>query len=61
MSSYVFFYSLQTDGEDSDYCYELSSVIIHKGGCYGGHYHVYIRDIDQMGNWEPPVGRIREK
>uniref|UniRef100_A0A3P8UWW9 Ubiquitin specific peptidase 40 n=1 Tax=Cynoglossus semilaevis TaxID=244447 RepID=A0A3P8UWW9_CYNSE len=44
----------QTDGEDSDYCYELSSVIIHKGGCYGGHYHVYIRDIDQMGNWEPP-------
>ncbi|TKS86780.1 Ubiquitin carboxyl-terminal hydrolase 40 [Collichthys lucidus] len=43
----------QTDGEDSDYSYELFSVIIHKGGCYGGHYHVYIRDIDQLGQWEP--------
>lgn len=42
----------QTDGEDSDYSYELFSVIIHKGGCYGGHYHVYIRDIDQLGHWE---------
>lgn len=46
---------LQTDGEESDYSYELFSVIIHKGGCYGGHYHVYIRDIDQLGQWEPPV------
>ncbi|XP_063765610.1 ubiquitin carboxyl-terminal hydrolase 40 [Eleginops maclovinus] len=43
----------ETDGEDSDYSYELFSVIIHKGGCYGGHYHVYIRDIDQLGQWEP--------
>ncbi|XP_076013672.1 ubiquitin carboxyl-terminal hydrolase 40 isoform X2 [Genypterus blacodes] len=43
----------QTDGEDSDHTYELFSVIIHKGGCYGGHYHVYIRDIDQLGQWEP--------
>ena len=46
---------LQTDGDDCDYSYELFSVIIHKGGCYGGHYHVYIRDIDQLGQWEPPV------
>uniref|UniRef100_A0A672Z7Z5 Ubiquitin carboxyl-terminal hydrolase n=1 Tax=Sphaeramia orbicularis TaxID=375764 RepID=A0A672Z7Z5_9TELE len=45
----------QTDGDDSDYSYELFSVIIHKGGCYGGHYHVYIRDIDHLGQWEPPV------
>uniref|UniRef100_A0A4W6EAC8 Ubiquitin carboxyl-terminal hydrolase n=1 Tax=Lates calcarifer TaxID=8187 RepID=A0A4W6EAC8_LATCA len=44
----------QTDGDDSDYSYDLFSVIIHKGGCYGGHYHVYIRDIDQLGQWEPP-------
>uniref|UniRef100_A0A3Q3G3R6 Ubiquitin specific peptidase 40 n=1 Tax=Labrus bergylta TaxID=56723 RepID=A0A3Q3G3R6_9LABR len=43
----------QTDGEDSDFTYELFSVIIHKGGCYGGHYHAYIRDIDQLGKWEP--------
>lgn len=45
----------QTDGADSDFTYELFSVIIHKGGCYGGHYHVYIRDIDELGQWEPPV------
>lgn len=43
----------QTEGDDSDYFYELFSVIIHKGGCYGGHYHVYIKDIDQLGCWEP--------
>uniref|UniRef100_A0A4W5QVE5 Ubiquitin specific peptidase 40 n=1 Tax=Hucho hucho TaxID=62062 RepID=A0A4W5QVE5_9TELE len=44
----------QTEGEDSEYSYELFSVIIHKGGCYGGHYHVYIKDMDQLGLWEPP-------
>ncbi|XP_077587868.1 ubiquitin carboxyl-terminal hydrolase 40 [Stigmatopora nigra] len=44
----------QTRGDDADYSYELFSVIIHKGGCYGGHYHVYIRDIECLGCWEPP-------
>ncbi|XP_028809756.1 ubiquitin carboxyl-terminal hydrolase 40 isoform X2 [Denticeps clupeoides] len=43
----------QTSAPDSDYQYELFSVIIHKGGCYGGHYHVYVKDIDQLGHWEP--------
>lgn len=47
----------QTAGDQCDYGYELFSVIIHKGGCYGGHYHVYIRDIDELGQWEPPVRR----
>ncbi|NWI89493.1 UBP40 hydrolase, partial [Pitta sordida] len=42
----------QTEMDDSEYMYELFSVIIHKGGCYGGHYHVYIRDVDQLGNWQ---------
>ncbi|XP_030247171.1 ubiquitin carboxyl-terminal hydrolase 40 isoform X1 [Sparus aurata] len=51
----------QTDGEESDYSYELFSVIIHKGGCYGGHYHVYIRDIDQLGQWEPPEEEYKLK
>ncbi|XP_062972109.1 ubiquitin carboxyl-terminal hydrolase 40 isoform X2 [Elgaria multicarinata webbii] len=41
----------QTQLDDLEYMYELFSVIIHKGGCYGGHYHVYIRDIDELGNW----------
>ncbi|KAM4542615.1 ubiquitin carboxyl-terminal hydrolase 40 isoform 2-T2 [Odontesthes bonariensis] len=51
----------QTDGEDSDFTYELFSVIIHKGGCYGGHYHVYIKDIDELGHWEPPVEDYKPK
>uniref|UniRef100_A0A8D2KY21 Ubiquitin specific peptidase 40 n=1 Tax=Varanus komodoensis TaxID=61221 RepID=A0A8D2KY21_VARKO len=42
----------QTQLDDLEYMYELFSVIIHKGGCYGGHYHVYIRDIDELGNWK---------
>ncbi|KFO21548.1 Ubiquitin carboxyl-terminal hydrolase 40 [Fukomys damarensis] len=37
---------------DLDYVYDLFSVIIHKGGCYGGHYHVYIKDVDHLGNWQ---------
>ncbi|XP_007576687.1 ubiquitin carboxyl-terminal hydrolase 40 isoform X1 [Poecilia formosa] len=51
----------QTDAEDSDFTYELFSVIIHKGGCYGGHYHVYIRDIDELGKWEPPEEDCKPK
>ncbi|KAF1374703.1 hypothetical protein PFLUV_G00231860 [Perca fluviatilis] len=51
----------EADGDDSDYSYELFSVIIHKGGCYGGHYHVYIRDIDQLGHWEPPEEECKPK
>ncbi|NXX84804.1 UBP40 hydrolase, partial [Urocolius indicus] len=42
----------QTEMDDSEYLYELFSVIIHKGGCYGGHYHVYIKDVDELGNWQ---------
>ncbi|XP_078085063.1 ubiquitin carboxyl-terminal hydrolase 40 [Mustelus asterias] len=41
----------QNDLPDSEYEYELFSVIIHKGGCYGGHYHAYIKDTDQLGTW----------
>ncbi|KAG8432555.1 hypothetical protein GDO86_016985 [Hymenochirus boettgeri] len=41
----------QHNFEDSVYAYELFSVIIHKGGCYGGHYHAYIWDVDELGYW----------
>jgi hypothetical protein len=34
--------------------YELFSVIIHSGSAYGGHYHTYIRDIDNLGVWSKP-------
>uniref|UniRef100_A0A8C4ZF12 USP domain-containing protein n=1 Tax=Gadus morhua TaxID=8049 RepID=A0A8C4ZF12_GADMO len=50
----------QIDGEDAEFTYKLFSVIIHKGGCYGGHYHAFIRDIDQLGKWEPPVPEVKE-
>ncbi|XP_008063295.1 ubiquitin carboxyl-terminal hydrolase 40 [Carlito syrichta] len=42
----------QSELGDLDYIYDLFSVIIHKGGCYGGHYHVYIKDVDHLGNWQ---------
>ena len=36
----------------SDYTkYELFSIIIHSGSAYGGHYHTYIRDFDNLGEW----------
>lgn len=41
--------------DDMEYMYDLFSVIIHKGGCYGGHYHVYIKDVDHLGNWQCQV------
>lgn len=31
--------------------YELKSVIIHRGGTYGGHYHAYIQDEMSEGDW----------
>uniref|UniRef100_A0A8C7SCM5 USP domain-containing protein n=1 Tax=Oncorhynchus mykiss TaxID=8022 RepID=A0A8C7SCM5_ONCMY len=51
----------QTEDDDSEYSYELFSVIIHKGGCYGGHYHVYIKDMDHLGLWEPPEEDTKPK
>ncbi|XP_026973651.1 ubiquitin carboxyl-terminal hydrolase 40 isoform X6 [Sagmatias obliquidens] len=42
----------QSELDDLEYLYDLFSVIIHKGGCYGGHYHVYIKDVDHLGNWQ---------
>lgn len=31
--------------------YELKSIIIHRGGAYGGHYHAFIQDELGEGNW----------
>uniref|UniRef100_A0A8C6DPM9 Ubiquitin carboxyl-terminal hydrolase 40 n=1 Tax=Moschus moschiferus TaxID=68415 RepID=A0A8C6DPM9_MOSMO len=42
----------QSELDDLEYMYDLFSIIIHKGGCYGGHYHVYIKDVDHLGNWQ---------
>ncbi|NXU95533.1 UBP40 hydrolase, partial [Xiphorhynchus elegans] len=51
----------QTEMDESEYMYELFSVIVHKGGCYGGHYHVYIRDVDELGNWQLPEEEERPR
>ena len=31
--------------------YELKSIVIHRGGAYGGHYFAYIKDDLKEGNW----------
>ena len=39
--------------KDSDQTmYELKSIVIHRGGPYGGHYHAYIKDDLSEGNWD---------
>ena len=35
--------------------YELKSIVIHRGGPYGGHYHAFIRDDLGEGNWDLEV------
>ncbi|XP_071102445.1 ubiquitin carboxyl-terminal hydrolase 40-like isoform X2 [Haliotis cracherodii] len=47
-------YVEKTSESDDDLQYELFSVVIHRGGAYGGHYHAYIRDIDNLGHWVHP-------
>ena len=36
---------------DESTIYELKSIIIHRGGAYGGHYHAFIQDELKEGNW----------
>ncbi|XP_052095912.1 ubiquitin carboxyl-terminal hydrolase 40-like isoform X2 [Mytilus californianus] len=44
--------------EDHSSEYELFSVVIHKGGAYGGHYHAFIKDVDSLGKWTHPDEEI---
>lgn len=39
------------DHEEQDFIYELKSIIIHRGGAYGGHYYAYVKDDLKEGNW----------
>ncbi|KAJ7354770.1 ubiquitin-like protein-specific protease [Desmophyllum pertusum] len=40
--------------------YDLFSVVIHGGSCYGGHYHAYIRDAEGLGMWcSPETQQVR--
>lgn len=36
---------------EGDHVYELKSIVIHRGGAYGGHYYAYIKDDLGDGNW----------
>ena len=42
-------------GNDQCMEYDLFSVVIHSGSTHSGHYTAYIRDIDNLGRWNPPV------
>lgn len=46
---------------DIDNEYELCSVILHRGSAYGGHYHGYIRDVLNEGNWDELMKEIELK
>jgi ubiquitin carboxyl-terminal hydrolase 40 len=46
---------LETPSESPDNEYVLKAIIIHRGGAYGGHYHAYIHDELQEGNWDLPA------
>ena len=50
MSKYVAPEIIQHATED-DLIYELKSIVIHRGGAYGGHYFSYIKDDYGVGNW----------
>jgi ubiquitin carboxyl-terminal hydrolase 40 len=41
--------------------YELKSIIIHRGGAHGGHYHAYINDELKEGNWYLEMPKEFEK
>jgi len=38
--------------------YELFSVIVHRGGTHGGHYHAIIHDLEGRGTWTQPDERV---
>ena len=44
---------VQDSGRD-DNIYQLSTVIMHRGTAYSGHYFAYIRDHLNEGNWDLP-------
>ena len=50
MSPYMTAEALQ-NSQPGDFVYELKSIVIHRGGAYGGHYFAYIHDDLKQGNW----------
>lgn len=47
--------------KDESYNYELKSIIIHRGGAFGGHYFAYIKDDLKEGVWDLELPKEFEK
>ena len=51
MSKYMSAEAVSKITDPEDLKYELKSIVIHRGGAYGGHYFAYIKDDLGQGNW----------
>lgn len=36
--------------KDGEFCYELYSILVHRGGAFGGHYYAFIKSFEN-GRW----------
>ena len=43
--------ALLKNSESENFTYELKSIVIHRGGAYGGHYWAYVKDDINEGQW----------
>ena len=32
--------------KDGEFCYELYSILVHRGGAFGGHYYAFIKSFE---------------
>mmetsp|Transcript_15446 Transcript_15446/g.13184 ORF Transcript_15446/g.13184 Transcript_15446/m.13184 type:complete len:138 (+) Transcript_15446:200-613(+) len=46
--------------KDGEGIYELFAVLIHGGSASSGHYHAYIRDTLDEGDWEKKMQMIKK-
>lgn len=51
MSKFMSADAMSMTNDPEDFKYELKSIVIHRGGAYGGHYYAYIKDDLGEGNW----------
>lgn len=51
MSKYTSKQAKDDDSSPESNTYELKSIVVHRGGAYGGHYFAYIKDDLKEGSW----------
>ena len=56
MRPYLNHEALLKNSEPEQFTYELKSIVIHRGGAYGGHYWAYVKDDLGEGNWNLETG-----